>query len=224
MPSLNWIGGPVLSSVWWHVAIHRHSSTDSIVTFWKISWKPNYVPAETQHTYGQLSTDTQYKPNETQTPPNTMKHDQPQHDCVHYLCCHPAVFLCWLHLSILSFPKVKIQCIAKMLLLLHVVQDCSDLELQNLKQCSWGVSVRWGVWFCATSKSRSALVIKITNIGIHTFHCPSQSTVQQVLYRTFLLKFLLWYYGKAKVKLSLSLIKYRAITACGTAECSHMNS
>lgn len=152
--------------------------------------------------------------------PNTMKHNQPQHYCVHHLCCHPAVFLCWLHLSILSFPKVKIQCIAKMLLLLHIVQNCTGLELHNLKYCSWGVSVTGGAWFCSTSKTCSALVINIMNIGIPTFTCPTQ----QVLHWTFLLKFLLWYSGKAKVKLSLSLIKHHAVTACGTVECSHMNS
>jgi len=67
--------------------------------------------------------------------PNTMKHDQPQHDYIHHLCCHPAIFLCWLHLSTLSFPKVKIQCTAKMLLLqfFHFVQNFAGLELHNLK-------------------------------------------------------------------------------------------
>jgi hypothetical protein len=58
--------------------------------------------------------------------PNSMKHDQPQHDCVHHLCCHPAVFLWWLHLSTISLPKVKIQCTAKMLLL-QFFSLCSKL-------------------------------------------------------------------------------------------------
>jgi len=131
---MNWIGGPVLSSKWWCTATHRHSSTDTTVTFWKIQWKPNFAPVETQYTYGRLcmyvyTTQVSWNSN-----PNTMKHDQAQHDCIHHLCCHPAVFLCWLHLSTLSIPKVKIQWTAKMLLLqfFHFVQNCAGLKLHNL--------------------------------------------------------------------------------------------